>query len=176
MKKLSFCFLIGITVLFGTACQNNVTSNSPNCVLTKSDSLVVINKVLEITDEFANANNSLDYDRLVACWAYTDPDFIAVENLDYLNPDGLYERVKGFYTNAELDTTHLNWIKREIIPLSQTSAHIYGEYEIFIKYKSNDKGRLYEEGNYYVNYSALLSKIEGNWKILRFHESAKIVK
>jgi hypothetical protein len=176
MKKLSFCFLFGITILFSTACKNNVTSNSPNCVLSESDSLDVIKKVLEITDEFANANNRLDYDRLVACWAYTHPDFIAIENLDFLNPSGLYERVKAFYTNTELDTTNLKWIKRQIVPVSLTSAHIYGEYEIFFKYKSNDKTRLYEEGNYYAYYSAILSKIDGKWKILRFHESYKMVK
>ena len=174
MKKPSSYFLIVILV-FGIACQNSVTTNNPYCVLTKSDSLTVIKKVLEITDDFAEANNKFDYERLVECWAYDHPNFIAIENLDLIKPDGLYERVKTFYTNTELETTNLEWKKREIIPLSKSSAHMYGEYEIFFKYKNKEGVKLYDEGIYYVNYSALITETDGIWKVIRFHESYKKV-
>lgn len=173
MKKISIFILTGITVLLGFACKNNLTSNNPACVLSKLDSLIVINKVLKITDEFADANNKSDYDKLINCWAYNHPDFIAIENLDFIQPDGIYERVKKFYTSTDLDTTNLKWVRREIIPLSRTSAHIYGEYEISFKYKSSDDKKPYDEGKYFVNYSALFSEIDGVWKVLRFHESYK---
>jgi len=58
-------------------------------------------------------------------------------------------------------------MKRDIIPLSSVSAHLYGEYELYIKGKDG------QEKNTYVYYSALFTKIEGIWGVLRIQESYK---
>ena len=162
MRK-AFFIMIGLSIVILSSCNKKDVKPS-DCILTKADSLLIMEEVIKASDLFANANNNLDYNMMMNYWAYNHPDFIGVENLDFIQPDGLYERVKNFYTTG-LDSTKLNWLKREIIPLSATSAHLYGEYEIYLKYESG------KEANYYIYYSALLARVDGTWKALRIHES-----
>lgn len=162
MKKL-FIIILPVLIIL-SSCKNDKVFNSSSFELTSEDSIMVINQVMKATDMFANSNNNLDYNQMMEYWAFKHSDFIGVENLDFIKPNGLYDRVKNFYTTG-LDSTNLHWVKRNIIPLSKTFAHLYGEYEIYLEYKSGNAE------NYYIYYSALLIQDDETWKALRIHES-----
>jgi len=101
-------------------------------------------------------------------WHYNDSNFIVVENT-IIHPSGeiLSNAVHEFYI-AGIDSTFLSWKKRNIIPLSKDCAHLYGEYDFYLKLKTG------EIMDYHLLYSALFKEINGNWKALRVHESYKI--
>ena len=161
---INFLLLISLSVTL--LCCWGGFSEDRSCTLTKSDSLKIIQEIFEITNIFAKSNNELDVKSMVKCWHFENPDFIGVENTLFVNSEGLYERLANFY-KTRVDSTNITWMKRDIIPLSSVSAHLYGEYELYIKGKDG------QEKNTYVYYSALFTKIEGIWGVLRIQESYK---
>ena len=164
MKTKLFSLIAFVAILFQFSCQTKVGIN-PDCALTASDSTNIINAVLSATESFANTNNQLDAKGVINFWSYNDPDFIIVEN-STIHPSGeiLAKGVTEFYA-AGIDSTSLNWTKRDVIPLSKEYAHLTGEYNFYLKLKTGDVK------NVHVLYSALFKKIDGNWKALRVHES-----
>ena len=165
MKKITNHVFIIISLLITLSCNRASNSNYNENPMSKSDSLQIVNKVIEITDDFANANNRLDGNKIMDYWHYNEANFIVVENTT-IHPSGeeLFNGVQEFYS-AGIDTTFLSWTKRKIIPITNKSAHLYGEYDFYLKLKTG------ETMNYHVLYSALLCEINGNWKALRVHES-----
>jgi hypothetical protein len=136
--------------------------------MTKSDSLQIVNIVLEITDDFADACNRLDASKILDYWHYNDSNFIVVENTT-IHPSGeIFSNAVHEFYSAGIDSTLLSWKKRNIIPLSKGCAHLYGEYDGYLKLKTG------EIMDYHCLYSALFKEINGNWKALRVHESYKI--
>lgn len=169
MKTIINPILLALSLLVAVACNRQTDSNISDNLLTKSDSLQIVSKIIEITDDFANAHNMLDSKGILNYWHYNNPDFIIFENTK-IHPlgEGIEKVVADFYA-ADIDSTSLNWTKRNIIPLSKEYAHLIGEYNIYLKLKT-------EEGNnYHFLYSALFKKINGNWKALRVHESGNTV-
>ena len=165
MKNLIHLFLFASSLLVIIACNRSTDSNMSDNLMTKSDSLLIVNKIIEITDNFANANNKLDAKGILNYGDYYNPDFIYIENTS-IHPSGeeLEKGVSEFYS-AGIDSTSFNWTKRDIIPLSKEYAHLIGEYNFYLKLKTG------EVSNFHVFYSGLYKKIDGNWKALRLHES-----
>jgi len=164
MKTKLFSLIAFVAILFQFSCQTKVGIN-PDCALTASDSTNIINAVLSATESFANANNQLNAKGVINFWCYNDPDFIIFEN-STIHPSGeiLEKGVTEFYA-AGIDSTSLNWTKRDVIPLSKEFAQLTGEYNFYLKLNSGDVQ------NVHVFYSALFKEITGNWKALRVHES-----
>lgn len=165
MKKLNFIYMLSALFLALLSCNTNSKSDIAENSLTESDSTLIVNKIMEATDMFANANNKLDTEGILNFWHYNNPDFIIFENTT-IHPTGeeLEKGVIEFYA-AGIDSTNLNWTKREVLPLSKEFAHLIGEYNFYLKLKSG------EVMNYHVFYSALFKEIDGEWKALRVHES-----
>ncbi len=168
MKNYNCLVFLIISLLIILSCNRATDPNATENFMTKSDSLLIVNKVLEITDDFADANNRLDTDKIMDYWHYNDSNFIIVENTT-IHPSGekLFNGVHEFY-NAGIDSTLLSWKIRKIIPLSFNSAHLYGEYDFYLKLKTG------EIMDYQILYSSLFKEINGNWRALRVHESYKV--
>ncbi len=168
MKNYNCLTFLIISLLITLSCNRATDLHETQDLITKSDSLLIVNKVLEITDDFADANNRLDANKIMDYWHYNDSNFIVIENTT-IHPSGetLFNGVQEFY-NAGIDSTFLSWKMRKIIPLSLKSAHLYGEYDFYLKLKTG------EIMDYHLLYSALFKEINGNWKALRVHESYKI--
>jgi len=150
----------------GLSCNFNSKPHTVKNSLTESDSIQIVNKVIEATDLFANANNKLDTKGILNFWHYYNPDFIIVENTTiHLPGEELEKGVADFYS-VGIDSTNLNWTKREVLPLSKEYAHLIGEYNFYLKLKTGE-----EMMNYHIYYSALFKEIGGEWKALRVHES-----
>lgn len=128
----------------------------------------IVNKVIEATDKFKKANSQLDSDGVLNYWDFNNPNFIFVENTD-IHPSGqeFQNLVKQLFSEG-IESTHITWKKRDILPLSKTSAHLYGEYDFYVKLKS---GKVWNCSNLY---SALFTEIDGNWKAVRVHETYNV--
>ena len=165
IMKNCICLIFLISLLATLSCNRATDSISTQNLMTKSDSLQIVSKVLEITDAFASANNSLDANKIMEYWHYKDSNFIIIENTTiYQAGEELFKAVQDFY-KAGIDSTCFIWKKREIIPLSLDFAHLYAEYQFYLKLNS---GEITDGPGYY---SALFKKINGNWRALRVHES-----
>lgn len=165
MKNLINLSLIALNFLVFVACNRPNDSSMSDNLLTKFDSIQIVDKIIEITDNYANAHNKLDVKGILDFWHYYNPDFIIFENSTIHPTNGEMEKeVEKFY-NAGIDSTTLTWTRRDIIPISKEYAHLVGEYDGYLKFETG------ESVNVHYLYSALFKKINGNWKALRVHES-----
>ena len=150
------------------SCNRNLDSRTMDLKLSKTDSVSIVEKVLAATDAFANANNKLDAKGVTEFW-HSRPEFVLIENdIKYPSWDSIYSNCVRFYS-SKIDSTNLVWLERNILPLSKTSASLFGRYEIYIKYSS---GTIIHAVPFY---SALLTKVDDKWKVLRGHESYKLL-
>jgi len=80
MKNYNCLTFLIISLLITLSCNRATDLHETQDLITKSDSLLIVNKVLEITDDFADANNRLDTDKIMDYWHYNDSNFIIVDS------------------------------------------------------------------------------------------------
>lgn len=158
---------LGIFLFANYSCSQKSNSVNSNNTLSVADSLEVVRGVFTATEEFANANNSLDAEKVSEFWLQS-PNFILVENTTLINGfNAVYKNCQNFYA-VPIDSTKLIWTERNILPLSKNMAHLYGRYDMYIRFKSG------EVIHAVPFYSALLKLENGKWKVLRSHESYEL--
>lgn len=167
MKKLTFSILAIISIAF-VSC--NPTANSKNSadILTPTDSLKIIQEVIQSTDGWANACNTLEVDKIMAYYM-DSPELIYINNGNKISGyEQLYKAGSGFYSQP-FDSTSLFWIERNIMPVTNKTVHLCGLYKFYFKDSSGNK----IQGT--TSVSALMIKDEGTWKVLRGQDEDKMI-
>lgn len=133
-----------------------------------ADSLEVVRGVLKATENFANANNNLDAEGISNFWL-NSPEFLLIEQTTkYYGFNSIYKNCQNFYA-VPIDSTMFIWTERKILPLTKNLAHLYGRYDIYFRFKSDE---VLHATPYY---SALLKLENKEWKVLRGHESYELL-
>jgi hypothetical protein len=167
MTNKLLCLILVIFLLANYSCSQKNNSEHSNNTLSVADSLEVVRGVFNATEEFANGNNTLDAEKVSEFWLQS-PDFILVENTTLINGfDAVYKNCQNFYA-VPIDSTKLIWTERNILPLTKNLAHLYGRYDMYIRFKSG------EVIHAVPFYSALLKLESGWWKVIRSHESYEL--
>ena len=162
MKYLTVILIFTLTLSY--SCINTL-SEVKNELLTSSDSLEIIKGVTAALDLYADANNTLDGERISKFWSKS-PNMIFIVDTDiYSDWNVLYDVCLEFYS-VPIDSTNMNWIKRSIIPLSNNYASVYGRYEMFLRMESGEVLL-----NVIPHFTAIMVKEDNMWKVLRGHES-----
>lgn len=135
--------------------------------LTGADSAMIVNEVLVATDVFAAASRKMDADEEIQFWDSSQQMMFAENGRQFANRDSIYASMKGWYTPA-LDSVEFKWEERNILPISQKVAHLFGRFYFRAKFKSGETivVRPYD--------TWLLIKKDNSWKIIRGHESYNI--
>lgn len=161
-------FLPCILFLATFSCNTKHNTYKSNFTLSVADSLEVVRGVLKATENFANANNNLNAEGVSNFWL-NSPDFLLVEQTTLHNGfTAIYKNCQNFYA-VPIDSTKLIWLERKILPLTKNLAHLYGRYDIYFRFKSDE---VIHASPYY---SALLKLEKGEWKVLRGHESYELL-
>jgi len=167
MTNKLLCLTLICFLFANYSCSQKNNSENSDTTLSVADSLEVVRGVFAACEEFAKGNNSLDAEK-ASEFCLQSPDFILVENTTLINGfDDVYKNCQNFYA-VPIDSTKLIWTERNILPLSKNMAHLYGRYDMYIRFKSG------EVIHAVPFYSALLKLESGRWKVLRSHESYEI--
>lgn len=165
MKNNLFVALICSSLLFVLACNEHAVVDDSKHLMTKSDSALVIEKVMQLTDSFFAAHNRLDAEGVKKFWHYNDSDFMILEETVYHpRAKALTDYVDSFY-KLDIDSTNYSWGNRKITPLSKKTAYFTGDSYYYLKLAGKEPFSLH------VFYSGLFTEVDGKWAVLKFHES-----
>lgn len=168
MFKYCLYSILVILLFITFSCETKNTLDNTGCVLSIADSLDVVRGVFAATEDFAEANNNLDAEGVTNFWV-NSPNFFLVEQTTlHSGFDAIYKNCLNFYA-VPIDSTKLIWTERKILPLTKNLAHLYGRYDMYIRFKS---GEVIHGVPYY---SALMKFDEGEWRVLRGHESYELL-
>ncbi len=162
MKYLTIILAFTATIIYSC---NNTSSNVNDDLLTSSDSLEIINGVTAAFNLYADANNTLDGERITDFWSQSPDMVFIVNNYVYSDWKSIYEGCIEFYSSP-IDSTNLRWLEYSIIPLSKNFASVYGRYEMYLRIPS---GEVLLQA--VPHFTAIMVNEENVWKVLRGHES-----
>lgn len=168
MKTIHYC--IGIILTFSmftlSSCQNTPKiSNNFSDDLTAESKSKVSAEILELTQNWANAHNSMNADKAVELWD-SSKDLMFAENGEFFpSRDSIYNYLKEFYKT----TTSMNveWKQRAVIPLSLNSATMSGNFKAHAIFKS---GEVFDIDS---KFTGVFVRKNGNWVLIHGHESFK---
>jgi len=166
---MKYMYLVFAILLLGFySCVNNENKLNSD-LLTSSDSTEIIRGVTAALDLYADANNNLDGERITGFWSKS-PNMVFIVNTDlYQDWDILYQSCIDFYSSP-IDSTNLVWLESTVIPLSKTTACVYGRYEMFLRAPSGEI--LLHTIPYFT---ATMIKEGESWKVLVGHESGELL-
>jgi ketosteroid isomerase-like protein len=158
--------IISSQLMIFTSCKKTGVPNQ-TWHLTGADSVTIVNEVLAATDAFAAASRKMDADEEIQFWDSSQQMMFAENGKQLANRDSIYSSMKGWYTPA-LDSVEFKWEVRNILPISQKVAHLFGRFYFRAKFKSGEiiVVRPYD--------TWLLIKKDNSWKIIHGHESYNI--
>lgn len=154
------------SMLFFSSCQKfKTTSNSFSDDLSDETKTKVTSEILELTQNWANAHNSMNADKAIELWDSSN-DLMFAENGEFFpDRDSIYNYLKEFYKT----TTSMNveWKHRAVIPLSNNSASMSGNFKAHAVFKSGDVF------NVDSKFTGVFVRKNGNWVLIHGHESFK---
>lgn len=157
--------LFTASILALSSCQTTEMNNHEGGRLSSTDSLKIIEGVNEALDLYADANNTLDGERITGFWSQSSDLVFIVGNYEYTDWNSIYQACIDFYSSP-IDSTNLEWISRNIVPLSRDCASVYGKYKMFLRIPSGEVIM-----NIAPYFTAVMVKEGEQWKVLRGHES-----
>jgi len=156
MKRI---LILSVIVIFST-CTSKTTSDLAN-----QEKLTITNGIMDLTTNWANANNSMDADKAIEFWDSSE-DLMYAENGEFFpNRDSIYSFLKRFYQSTT--SMEVKWGKRVVIPLSRNAASMSGYFHAKALFKSGDK--------FEVNsmFTGVFIKKNNKWALIQGHESYK---
>jgi hypothetical protein len=149
-----------------SSCQNTrpISNNFFDDLSDESKSKVSA-EILELTQNWANAHNSMNADKAIELWD-SSKDLMFAENGEFFpGRDSIYNYLKEFYKT----TTSMNveWKHRAVIPLSQNSATMSGNFKAHAIFKS---GEVFDIDS---KFTGVFVRKNGNWVLIHGHESFK---
>jgi len=163
--------LLNVIILFSllmisTSCHKT-QETTQNWYLTGTDSAKIVDEVLAATNAFAKASINMDADEEIRFWDSSPLMMFAENGMQFANRDSIFTSMKGWYSKS--DSVNFIWEERNILPITKRVADLFGSFYFQAKLKSGGvvKVRAYD--------TWLLVKEVDGWKILRGHESYKIV-
>jgi len=161
MKKHTITAL-SVVLLIITNCTNTTKVND-DCALNAKDSAAIYQGIIAATDSFTYFNNHLNGDKIAQFWD-NSADFLFIQDTTaFSDYEIIYKMCITFYS-APIDSTHLIWSKREVLPITKNKAHLYGKYEFYVKDSAGQVLRVN------TNITALMTKSGSSWKVLRGQE------
>jgi hypothetical protein len=136
--------------------------------LTGADSAIVVKEVLAAGDAWAEANVKMDAEKSAGFFDSSQQMMLAENGFQYANWDSLHAFMKAWYAQP-LDSVECRWEERSVLALSKRAADVFGRLYFRAKFKS---GAIYESRPIET---WLWIKEDGSWKIMRGHESYKIL-
>jgi ketosteroid isomerase-like protein len=167
MKKLmNLSFVLNLIIL-AFSCQQGTIQSEQKCCLTSEDSMTIVNEITAVINDWIQANKNRDIEKCTAFWD-SSPDFMLAENgMQYANWDSLYVVIKEWYSQP-LESIEFDIEKRSILPLTPEVAHIFCKMSFRTNFSSGD---VFQSRGFLT---LLAVKKDGNWKMLRGHESTII--
>jgi hypothetical protein len=168
MKLSIYLTGIGLTFLMviSFSCQNKTPmSNSFSDDTSPASKAKITTEILDLTQSWANAHNSMSPDKAIELWD-SSKDLMFAENGEFFpDRDSIYNYLKEFYKT----TTSMNveWKDRIIIPLSQNSASMSGNFNAHAVFKS---GEVFDINS---KFTGVFVRKNGNWVLIHGHESFK---
>jgi len=161
-KELFLTFLMVVSL----SCQNKTPVSDSFSNDTSSTSKAQITaEILELTQSWANAHNSMNPDKAIELWD-SSKDMMFAENGEFFpDRDSVYNYLKEFYKT----TTSMNveWKQRAVIPLSQNSASMSGNFNAHAVFKS---GEVFDINS---KFTGVFVRKNGKWVLIHGHESFK---
>lgn len=161
-KELFLTFLMVVSL----SCQNKTPVSDSFSNDTSSTSKAQITaEILELTQSWANAHNSMNPDKAIELWD-SSKDMMFAENGEFFpDRDSIYNYLKEFYKT----TTSMNveWKQRAVIPLSQNSASMSGNFNAHAVFKS---GEVFDINS---KFTGVFVRKNGKWVLIHGHESFK---
>lgn len=163
-------YLIGIVLTFlivaFSSCQNHMpVSNNFSDNLSANSKQKITSEILDLTQNWVNAHNSMNADKAAALWD-SSKDLMFAENGEFFpDRDSIYNYLKEFYKT----TTSMNveWKHRAVIPLSQNSATMSGNFKAHAIFKS---GEVFDIDS---KFTGVFVRKNGTWVLIHGHESFK---
>lgn len=153
-----------VIIVLGALLGSSCSTSTGDRVISEAESKRIEKEIIEATDAFALAHDRIDVKAIQDFWHYDDPRWVAVENNVMVPAEYLKDMISDFYSER-VDSVNMNWVTRDILPLTPVKAHLYGEFNLYMKYRSGDETRLY------IHISALMKDMNGSWGAIRVHES-----
>lgn len=163
-------YLIGIVLTFlmfvFASCQNHApVSNNFSDDTPPSSKSLIINEILELTKNWADAHNSMNPDKAIELWD-SSKDLMFAENGEFFpDRDSIYNYLKEFYKTTI--SMNVEWKDRIVIPLSQNSASMSGNFNAHAVFKA---GEVFDINS---KFTGVFVRKNGKWVLIHGHESFK---
>ena len=162
MKKnvLLVLFLVGAL----QACTNQAEQAKSN-QLTENLKRQISNEIMEVSNQWIEDNKALNADKAINFWS-TSPELRFAENGEFfVNRDSIHSTLKNFYLNTR--SMNVEWLNRDIKPLSVSTAMISGEFQFKLEFKD---GSNWHGTN---AFTGVFIKENEKWSLIQGHESVK---
>jgi hypothetical protein len=156
MKKL---LLLSIVVIFSTC----TTKTLPD--LTDQEKQTITNSIMDLTTNWAIANNNMNADKAIEFWDSSSELMYAENGKFFPNRDTIYSFIKSFYQSAK--SIEIKWEQRVVIPLSINAASMSGYFHVKAVFKSGDT---FEANSMFTG---VFVKKNTKWVLIHGHESYK---
>lgn len=163
-------YFTGIFLTFSmiiiSSCQNSIpSSNNFSDDLSSVAKQQITSEILELTQNWTNAHNSMNADKAIELWDSSN-DLMFAENGEFFpGRDSIYNYLKEFYKTTK--SMNVEWKNRAVIPLSQNSAAMSGNFKAHAIFKSGDVFDIDSK------FTGVFVRKNGNWVLIHGHESFK---
>lgn len=162
MKKtvLLVLFLVGVL----HSCTNQAKQAKSN-QLTENLKSQISNEIMEVSNQWIKDNKALNADKAINFWS-TSPELRFAENGEFFaNRDSIHSTLIDFYLNTS--SMNVEWLNRDIIPLSVSTAMMSGEFKFKLEFKD---GSNWQGTN---AFTGVFTKENEKWSLVQGHESVK---
>jgi uncharacterized protein (TIGR02246 family) len=153
-------FILCLFVILFIGC----TSQEPK-PLTENERATIIDEIMELTTDWANAHNRMDPEKAIEFYDSTGDLMYAENGVFFANRDSIYSFLKGFYASTK--SMDVQWQQRVVIPLSQNAATMSGSFHFKALFKDESSF----EGN--PMFTGVFVKRNDKWVLIHGHESFK---